>query len=79
MDFSKISVIIIVKNGGATLLECLNSLKNFGEIVLLDNGSSDDTLEIAYKFKQEFPNLRIEKSEFIGIMGASGSGKTSNF
>ncbi|WP_276883619.1 glycosyltransferase family 2 protein [Campylobacter cuniculorum] len=67
MDFSKISVIIIVKNGGATLLECLNSLKNFGEIVLLDNGSSDDTLEIAYKFKQEFPNLRIEKSEFIGF------------
>ncbi|MCH5322437.1 MAG: glycosyltransferase [Helicobacter sp.] len=67
MDFSKFSAVLIVKNGGATLLECLNSLKSFDEIILLENGSSDDTLEIAYKFKENFPNLRIEQSEFIGF------------
>ncbi len=67
MDLSKISVVIIVKNGGATLKECLESLKSFGEIILLENESSDDTLEIAYEFQKSFANLRIERSKFLGF------------
>lgn len=67
MDFSKTSAVILVKNGGQTLLECLESLSCFDEIVLLDNQSSDNTLEIATTFKQDFPNLTIHHSEFIGF------------
>lgn len=58
-----ISVCIIVKNARYTIKECLDSLKDFDEVILLDNGSSDDTLTIA----REFCNVRIFESEFIGF------------
>lgn len=40
------------KNAKQTLLECLNSLKDFDEIILLNNESSDNTLNIANEFKK---------------------------
>lgn len=52
MNLEKISVIIIVKNAQNTLCECLNSLKEFGEIILLNNESTDDTLKIAKEFQK---------------------------
>ncbi|WP_348518247.1 glycosyltransferase [Campylobacter sp. CCS1377] len=67
MNLQKISVIIIVKNAQDTLRECLNSLKDFGEIVLLNNESTDDTLKIAHEFDKEFSNLYIYESKFIGF------------
>ena len=63
----KISVCIIVKNAQATLKECLESLKEFDEIILLDNGSEDSTLQIAQDFNANYGHLRIEQSEFIGF------------
>uniref|UniRef100_UPI003F6A50B3 glycosyltransferase n=1 Tax=Helicobacter typhlonius TaxID=76936 RepID=UPI003F6A50B3 len=50
MDTLPISVTILVKNAQDTIKECLESLKNFDEIILLDNGSTDKTLEIARNF-----------------------------
>lgn len=67
MNLEKISVIIIVKNAQNTLLECLNSLKEFGEIILLNNESTDDTLKIAKEFQKEFAHLHIYESKFIGF------------
>ncbi len=67
MKLKEISAVLIVKNAAKTLKECLNSLKEFGEIVLLDNQSDDDTLQIAKDFAKDFPNIRIEQSEFIGF------------
>ena len=67
MDISKISVCILVKNAEHTLTECLNSLREFGEIVLLDNGSTDKTLQIAQEFNAAYKNLRVYESEFIGF------------
>ncbi|HEB9330844.1 TPA: glycosyltransferase [Campylobacter coli] len=67
MNLEKISVIIIVKNAQNTLLECLNSLKEFGEIILLNNESTDDTLKIAKEFQKEFTHLYIYESKFIGF------------
>ena len=67
MDTLKISVCILVKNAQSTLQECLQSLCEFGEIVLLDNGSTDNMLKIAQEFNTHYKNLRIEKSEFIGF------------
>lgn len=52
MNLEKISVIIIVKNAQNTLFECLNFLKEFGEIILLNNESTDDTLKIAKEFQK---------------------------
>lgn len=52
MNLKQISVIIIVKNAEQTLLECLNSLKDFDEIILLNNESIDNTLNIANEFKK---------------------------
>ncbi|CDG57209.1 Putative two-domain glycosyltransferase, CAzY family GT2 [Campylobacter coli 76339] len=67
MNLEKISVIIIVKNAQNTLLKCLNSLKEFGEIILLNNESTDDTLKIAKEFQKEFAHLYIYESKFIGF------------
>ncbi|MBM3088328.1 glycosyltransferase [Campylobacter coli] len=67
MNLEKISVIIIVKNAQNTLFECLNSLKEFGEIILLNNESTDDTLKIAKEFQKDFTHLYIYESKFIGF------------
>ena len=52
---ANISAVILVKNAERTIAECLESLSAFGEVVLLDNGSTDATVEIARKF----PNVKI--------------------
>lgn len=67
MDIKKISVVIIVKNAQNTILKCLDSIKDFGEIILLDNKSTDDTLKIAKKFQENHTNLKFYESEFIGF------------
>lgn len=63
----KISVTILVKNAQGTLKECLESVRDFDEIILLDNGSTDKTLQIAREFGKSYKNLRIEQSAFIGF------------
>lgn len=48
---SGISLSMIVKNEGKHLYECLNSVKNVvDEIVIVDTGSTDNTLEVAKSF-----------------------------
>ena len=58
-----ISVAIIVKDGEKYIEECLQSLSSFDEVLLLDTGSTDRTMEIARRFQ----NVRIEQREFIGF------------
>lgn len=43
----RVSAIIITKNAGATLGRCLESLAWTAEIVVVDSGSTDDTVSIA--------------------------------
>lgn len=52
---STLSAVIIVKNESAHLAQCLQTLQWADEIVVLDSGSSDGTVEIASKF-----NARVE-------------------
>jgi glycosyltransferase involved in cell wall biosynthesis len=58
-----ISICMIVKNGAVSLPKTLESARSFSEVILLDNGSTDGTLEIA----KTFSNVRIFKSPFIGF------------
>lgn len=46
----KISVIIITKNEEENITECLESVKWADEIVVVDSGSTDKTLELAGRF-----------------------------
>ncbi len=63
-----ISAVIIVKNGEDSLKNCLESLKEFQEVILYENGSTDNTVLIAH----DFPNVTLIKGEFLGF------GKTKN-
>lgn len=63
-NVEKISAVILVKNAEATISECLDSLRAFGEVVLLDSGSTDATVNIAAKY----PNVKIfHEPNFCGF------------
>lgn len=58
-----ISVTILTKNSERYLKEVLEALLPFDEVVIYDNGSKDDTLNIA----AEFPNVTIHEGRFYGF------------
>jgi len=58
-----ISVVIIVKNGGSTLTQSLESLHDFEDVVIFDNGSTDDTVTIA----SSYTNVNLVQGEFTGF------------
>ena len=45
-----LSAVLIVKNEGEVLAACLDKLRWADEIIVLDSGSSDNTLEVARQF-----------------------------
>ena len=49
----KISVIIITKNEEENIRDCLNSIKWADEILIVDSGSKDKTIEIAKGFTEK--------------------------
>jgi glycosyltransferase involved in cell wall biosynthesis len=60
----KLSVIIACLNGGKTLATQLNAIagqmwNHEWELIIADNGSTDDSCEIIDKFKDKIPNLRV--------------------
>lgn len=58
-----ISVVIIAKDAQETIKACLESLKDFEEVILYLNNSSDKTKEIAELYR----NVQIIKGDFIGF------------
>lgn len=59
----KISVTMLTKNSNKYLVEVLQALSKFDEIIVLDNGSTDNTLDIA----KSFANVKVYFSEFVGF------------
>jgi len=62
-SIEKISCVIITLNAGKTLYRVLKSADFFDEIVVLDTGSSDQTVELA----KSFTNVRVFESNFQGF------------
>jgi len=58
-----ITVTMLVKNAERYLPEALNALTSFNEVLLLDNGSTDNTLAIA----AQYPNVTIHHHPFDGF------------
>jgi len=46
----KLSTVLIIKNEEACLEKCLESIKDADEIIIVDTGSTDSTLEIAKRY-----------------------------
>ena len=58
-----IAVVIITRDAAARLGQVLDAVRCFPEVVILDNGSRDATVEIA----AGYPNVRVHEDEFIGF------------
>lgn len=70
----KISAVVIAKNAQELIEECLESLKFCDEIIVVDAGSKDKTLEIAAKFGAKI--IRSEPDDYahsrnLGLRSAS--------
>jgi len=59
----KISAVVLVKNNENTLSATLQSLKAFDDVVVYDNGSTDQSMEIA----RRYPNVNLVEGEFKGF------------
>lgn len=57
-----VSVYIITKNCEPTLRQTLASVADFAEIILVDSGSTDNTIEIAQEF-----NCKIYHQDWLGF------------
>ncbi len=68
MLIENVSVVIIASNAEAKLRECLDSLRDFSEVIVYENNSTDKTVEIAQNYK----NVKLTSGAFLGF------GKTKN-
>lgn len=64
MTGETLSIIIITKNEEETIVDCLESAKWAGELIIVDSGSTDKTLSIAKKYKCKVINYPSQKKEF---------------
>jgi len=62
-NFSRITPVIIVKNGAQTLPRTLASLSAFAHVILYDNGSTDGTPELA----AHYANVTVVHGTFNGF------------
>ncbi len=63
MSLGDIAAAIITRDAAETLAATLDSLKDLPEVVIYDNGSTDNTAEIA----RSYINVRFVQGNFIGF------------
>ena len=68
-----ISAIIIVKNGQDLIENCLKSISFCDEIIVVDGGSKDETVEIAKKYKTEIYSHNLQDFSEIRNLGLEKS------
>lgn len=70
---AQVSVLILTYNESPNIGRTLDALKGFPEIVVLDSGSTDDTLQIAARY----PNVRFSHRPFDNQSGQWSYGLNS--
>lgn len=60
---NKISIVLITKDASVSLEACLKTLEKFDDITIYDNGSTDNTLDIAHSFD----NVTVHTGPFLGF------------
>jgi glycosyltransferase involved in cell wall biosynthesis len=68
MGIEQIHPVLIVRDAAPTIEQALTSLREFPEVIVYDNGSTDATVEICSRF----PNAKVVIGEFFGF------GRTKN-
>jgi len=73
-----ISILIPVRNDCSVLKNCLNDIKyqtisNY-ELIIVDDGSEDDTPYVLEKFSREDPRIRVFRTDQRGIVSALNTG-----
>ena len=58
-----ISAVVLAKNSELTIAKTLQSLEDFDDVVVYDNGSTDETIQIAKSFR----NVNLIEGEFRGF------------
>jgi len=58
-----ISIVIIVKNGEKTIKKTLESIQDFNDVIVYDNGSIDKTISIA----KSYINVSLVQGDFLGF------------
>ena len=75
---SSVSVIVPVYNVREYLEKCLNSLVNQSlndlEIICVNDGSTDNSLEILEKYAKDFPQIKILNQKNAGLSAARNAG-----
>ena len=78
MDKGKISVIIPIYNKSATLKKCIDSILNQEyqnlELILVDDGSSDDSFDICIGYAEKDSRVKVFKKENGGVSSARNFG-----
>lgn len=75
MRLSRVSVILPVFNAATTIAETLNSInqqsfKNY-ELIVIDDGSSDDSAAIIQAYADCDPRVRLYRQKNLGVVAAS--------
>lgn len=63
MSLQSIHAVLITRDAGATIAKTLESLRDFGEVVVYDNGSTDDTLAVCARYA----NVNVTTGPFLGF------------
>lgn len=74
-----LSIIIPVYNGEKYIDHCLNSLvtqQDFdkSELIIVNDGSKDNTLKIIEKYQSQYPNIKLISQENSGVSTARNKG-----
>lgn len=74
----EVSVVVPAYNTAAFLGQCLESIlaqsfKDF-EVIIIDDGSTDNTLQVARDFEKRDPRVKVYRQDNQGLSGARNSG-----